>query len=462
MKKNVVYWVGIKNPDLAEKYGNFDYFEYSRATWEYWCKQNDCIFVEFDSPVEPDMLRFRVNWQKAMFVFDELERDKIDYDQIFLVDSSCMIKWDAPNIFELTEHKFCGWPDTDNMRWIHDSIQGYKSFFDNFELDQDKYVSSGVIIFNEQHKKFFESFKNLYYDNVDTFINLQDNIVKKGTEQTPFNYWLQMQGVDVKLDLPKGFKLTHMHRTELFSHNWQEGDDKTPFFIKYGYNWVFNGIPKDQRSKMMLDTWNIVKHNYSLSDNESILNEMEHKDTAKYTTSRKFKRDILEIFRNDKFKDKTVVEIGASQGQSTRMLSYIFKKVVAVEWDDWNLEQARNRNVGRDNVEFVKMDLYNTQWKGNLPSDAAVVFIDAGHQYHQVKMDIENSLECFDDPILIFDDYGLIDPGSNRNEVKQAIDEKINEGKLTLYKFIGETPEDLVHASGVKINAMEGLICNFK
>ena len=45
-----------------------------------------------------------------------------------------MIKWDAPNIFELTDRKFVGWPDLDNMRWIHDSIKGYKDFFDGFEF----------------------------------------------------------------------------------------------------------------------------------------------------------------------------------------------------------------------------------------------------------------------------------------------------------------------------------------
>ena len=107
MKKNVVYWIGVKNPDLAEKYGNFDYFEYSRATWKYWCEQNDCIFVEFDQPVESDMFRFRINWQKAIFVFDELERKGIDYDQIFLVDSSCMIKWDSVSLFVFQDCQYC-------------------------------------------------------------------------------------------------------------------------------------------------------------------------------------------------------------------------------------------------------------------------------------------------------------------------------------------------------------------
>ena len=71
MKQNVIYWIGINNPGLSKKYNNFEYFEYSKNTWKYWCKKNNCVFVEFNSPVEPDMLKFRVNWQKAIFVFDK-------------------------------------------------------------------------------------------------------------------------------------------------------------------------------------------------------------------------------------------------------------------------------------------------------------------------------------------------------------------------------------------------------
>ena len=49
----------------------------------------------------------------------------------------------------------------------------------------------------------------------------------------------------------------------MFNHNWQLNEDKTPFFIKYGYNWIFNGIPKDQRNNVMRQTWDLVKHNYN-------------------------------------------------------------------------------------------------------------------------------------------------------------------------------------------------------
>ena len=62
-----------------------------------------------------------------------------------------------------------------------------------------------------------------------------------------------------------------------------------------------------------------------------------------------------------------------------------------------------------------------------------------------------------DAPIFIFDDYGL-PPG----EVKKAIDDKVKEGKIRIDKFIGEKPEDLVHAAGTKFFDMEGCICNVK
>ena len=182
MKQNVIYWVGIKNNLFSEKYGNFEYFEYSKNTWKYWCKKNNCLFVEFDTPVEEDLIKYRVNWQKLIFIFDELERKNINYDQVCLVDSSCMVKWDAPNFFELTNNKFTAWRDMDNMKWIYNSIIGYKSIFENFELDQSKYVNSGFIIFNKKHKDLINSFKNYYIKNIDKFIDLQDNIVQKGTE----------------------------------------------------------------------------------------------------------------------------------------------------------------------------------------------------------------------------------------------------------------------------------------
>ena len=53
-----------------------------------------------------------------------------------------------------------------------------------------------------------------------------------------------------------------MNRSEIISYNWQLNEDKTPFFIKHGNLWRYNGFPKDQRTKIMQQTWELVKGNY--------------------------------------------------------------------------------------------------------------------------------------------------------------------------------------------------------
>ena len=83
------------------------------------------------------------------------------------------------------------------------------------------------------------------------------------------------------------------------------------------------------------------------------------------------------------------------------------------------------------------------------------MFIDAGHTYENVKSDIENCMKHFDNPVFVFDDYGL-PPG----DVKKAIDEQVSNGALKINKFVGEKPENLVHATGTKFFDMEGVICN--
>ena len=260
MKNNVVFWTGIKNENLSTKYGGFNWMDYSKKSWQYWCDRNDVKLVTFEKP-HSDITLHRANWQKAIHCWDVLDEFNVDADNVFLVDASSIVKWDAPNIFNQIDERFVAWPDLDNLKWGYESIEGYKSFF-NFNLDNSKYVNSGVIIFNKSHRPFFESFKKLYFDNSEKFIILQDKEVRKGTEQTPFNYWLQKNNVELNLEMPVTWKLTHLHRKEMLGHNWQLNEDKTPFFIKHGYLWFFTGFDKMQRANLMTQVWDIVRSNY--------------------------------------------------------------------------------------------------------------------------------------------------------------------------------------------------------
>tara|TARA_R100000234_G_scaffold118827_1_gene100178 strand:+ start:16509 stop:17867 length:1359 start_codon:yes stop_codon:yes gene_type:complete len=431
MKKNVIWWPAVKNKDHNDKYGNFDYFEYSRKTWEFWCKKNDVLFVPFEEPVEQNLHDYRINWQKAIFVFDELERRGIDYDQIALVDSTVMVKWSCPNFFELTDRKFTVTRDIDNMSWTHDSIQGYKNIFNDFDLDSTKYFRSGFMVFNETHKNLFQDLKNFYIKNKRDFIKLQDEVVRKGNDQTPINYWVQKNNIELKF-LPQALWMcSHMHRKEMLSHNWQLDEDKTPFFIKYANNWMFNGIPKDQRTSLMSQTWELVKNNYTFDETELLLNSVNHKDTFKNATSRKFKQDLLEFFSEDKYKNMTMVEFGACHGDTTKVFSKLFKKVYAYDWSEENVERINIKCKGCDNVETKVMDVVKDEWK--LPQ-AQIVFVDASHDYPQVAIDIQKTLDYFDNPIIIMDDYG----NPNNRNIRVSIDEKIKEGQIKIHKFIGE------------------------
>ena len=446
MKKNVIFWVGVKNDQYAKKYGGWEWMDISRKTWEYWCDKNDVVFFPMEKPIDEDLVKYRINWQKSIYCFDLLDEAGIDYDQIFLVDATCMAKWDMPNIFELTDHKFTAWREKDNLRWVYDSIKGYEDFF-SYKLDKHDYFSSGVIIFNKTHKDMFLEFKDLYLNNVDKFVELQDKIVRKGTEQTPLNYWVQKNRVELNLDLPFTFKLTHIHRKDMFKHNWQLNEDFTPFFIKYGYNWVFNGIPKDQRTELMTQVWDLVKNNYN---DDFILNKIENKSENKSTTSRKFKEDILRIFGRG-YEDKTLLELGSHQGNTTRVYSECFKKVIAVERDVVNYEKTKENCSDVNNVEFINMDVYDTNFK--IPN-ADVVHVDAGHTFQEVVYDIERLTNLLDKPTFIFDDYG-----HEGTTVRDAINSKLSDGTIKLVTHIGED-KGFVAANNKTFIGREGVICN--
>ncbi len=61
-----------------------------------------------------------------------------------------------------------------------------------------------------------------------------------------------------------------MHKKEMFSHNFQDGDDKTPFFIKYSWVWHFTGFPIEQRTEIMKNTWTNTGDKYIPESDEDM------------------------------------------------------------------------------------------------------------------------------------------------------------------------------------------------
>ena len=453
MKKPIVVIPAVENKGLGNKYGGWSWMDISKTAWKYWCDKNGYQLVIYDKCTLPDIVKYRVTIQRWFDIHDFLDEKGIEYSKVLMVDACSVPKWDCPDLFKLTGDNMCGSRDIDNMRWVYESIQGYKDVFNGFELDMSKYMNSGWVIFNESHRELFKQFKEYYHANFDVFYKLQNEIVKRGTCQTPLNYFIQMNNVKVDF-LPKEYRVSHLNRKEMLTHNWQldgsEHEDKTPFFIKYGYIWVFSGFDKRVRNSLMEQTWNLVKHNYTFDKTEILLNSVRHKDNFRLSTSRKFKKDLIDFFSDDKFKDMTMVELGSCQGDTTKIFSHLFKSVHAVDWKQENIDLSKEMCKGCDNITYQVSNVVEDEW--DYPN-ADVVFIDASHDYPQVALDIEKAIKYFNNPIIIMDDYGN---SANRN-VRNSIDDKIRDNKIKIEKLIGEHP-GFKTKSGWEMNDREGVI----
>ena len=109
---------------------------------------------------------------------------------------------------------------------------------------------------------------------------------------------------------------------------------------------------------------------------EQILKDIPDKRQDKDTTSLKFKKDLIEFFGED-WKDKTCLEIGTNRGYTTRILSFLFKKVITCEYDSELVNFAKNVNKDRDNIEFLQKDVYQSTWDFE---NIDVSFIDCVHE----------------------------------------------------------------------------------
>lgn len=449
MKQNVIFWCAVNNKDHSDKYDSFKWFEYSKISWQYWCKKNNVIFYEYTKPGLDDLMAHRVTWQRWFDVYDQVEAAGIDYDKIFMVDATTIIKWDAPNIFNLcNDDRLVAWRDSDNLAWVYNSIKGWENYFNFYNFDIKKYINCGSVIINKTHKPFIDAVKKFYFDNYNDVMNIQHTL-KLGSDQTPFNFLLQLYNIDMNLDLPIAYNMRHLNRKEFFSFNWQLNEDVNPFCTKYVYISRFTGFAKEQRTAVMSYVWNFIKYDYS--EKYEILKTLRHKDTFKNATTKKFKVDLIDFFENKKY--TSCVELGACQGDTTAILSTLFEIVKAYDYNPDNILQAKEKCKHYNNIEFFLRDLYKDQWDFIKPD---VIFFDHTHEYTKIKEGLQYIKNNYSDTIVIMDDYG-----HEMNTVKPVIDELIRNNEIEVLQWIGEE-KGFMTSNAKKFVDKEGLIFKFK
>lgn len=249
MANNILFFTALKanDPNMMA------YQEWSLKTWNYYCKKYDCKLIVLQDPLY-DTEWMRPTWQR-WHVYEILEHNNIEYDQIALIDIDTMVRWDAPNIFEVSEGRYTGVIDDLSIEWLYNSIVGYKEYFPNIDLQWDKYINNGMLVLpKEGGKEFCKKVIDFYLANVDSLRDKQHVSLKKGTDQTPINYLaLETFGNDINY-ISKKFNMTHMYKTHAFVED---------IFIKCSYVWHFNGLPREQRNTYMKYTWEKIQHHYA-------------------------------------------------------------------------------------------------------------------------------------------------------------------------------------------------------
>ena len=258
-KKNVVFIVDIELKGTQKDVGRWaksrsNPYKFAIKSWDKWCKKNNCELFVLNEEVLPHST-MPVSWQRY-YVFDLLEASGIDYDQVMYVDADTIPHPDCPNVFDMSENKFCFVHNEGSYDWILRSIENYsKYFFDGYMFPWHHYFDSGMLIFNEKHKHFFKKIIDYFHENRENLLNAEKTW-HAGTDQTPVNFLTHLLNIDYKV-FPYEFNMTDLCRKELL-------DDRL-LFTKMGWIYQYNSIPNNIDDELTYD-WMEKTYNHLWGD----------------------------------------------------------------------------------------------------------------------------------------------------------------------------------------------------
>jgi lipopolysaccharide biosynthesis glycosyltransferase len=239
--KNIVF---IPNIDLGN--GRNNAYHYSIDSWKAWCDKNNCELLVWEDLLFP-VDYMKVTWQRY-YLFDILEANDINYDQILMVDADTIVHPDCPNFFVIADGKYCGVMNDGDYEWVLRSIRGFgDELFNGMRVNPWNYINGGFQILNKNHKEFFESMKKYYNDNSslisDTILKL-----KTATDQTILNLMLHKNQIDVKV-LPDCYNLQDLTRKNLLYIDKSCWWSDELHYLNAGWVYHFNAIPQNNMGR---------------------------------------------------------------------------------------------------------------------------------------------------------------------------------------------------------------------
>ena len=127
-------------------------YKYSIKSWKHWCEKNNAELFVLEDPLLPTN-NMKICWQRY-YLFDILEANEIEYNQIAMVDADTIVHPDCPNFFKSTENKFCAAEFDSSWDWVIRSIENYSLF--SFDTSSPCSFTNffGVLIFRSGKSLF--------------------------------------------------------------------------------------------------------------------------------------------------------------------------------------------------------------------------------------------------------------------------------------------------------------------
>ena len=230
--RNLVFLIDIKKDGKTKKE-----YKMSIDSWSHFCSKYDHELLTLTEPVT-DMNYMGIIWQRY-FLFDILDANELEFDQICIVDADTIVHPDTPDFFKLTNHNYTLVHDYGNFDWILRSMENYNKhlFTDQPIFNWYEYFNSGFQVVNNSHREFFKTMRDFYNDNNEMIRWLQKTY-GVGTDQTPLNYLLRKENIQTTA-LSYSYNMSCMGAKEVLNDQMQH--------TKAGYVMHFNGLPdKDQ------------------------------------------------------------------------------------------------------------------------------------------------------------------------------------------------------------------------
>lgn len=242
MSKNLVY--------ISALDGFADDFPLGIETWKRYCSRMGLeLRVETEADPYVTKLYPRMNGSWYPWFSEWLIDNSDTWEKILIVDADTMIRWNAPNIFDIATSSFNVVKDSSPLNYgAIPHLNQWRSSYD-VTMPPENYFNAGMIVADvEAYYKIRNS--------IDAFFDVAQKINASSWEQTPVNMiaW-EYYGESINY-LPRIWN-------DMLGFNYREEDLS---YINKSFVWHFTGsgfqVDKAKRKRMMEAAYSIVSEKY--------------------------------------------------------------------------------------------------------------------------------------------------------------------------------------------------------